>query len=841
MKKRKIAEFYIHFLNKHKILITLIVIVLTLSAAYLTSKIKYSTSITDLLPPENKKVSDYLYTLNNLGLTDNVIVSVSAADKNADSDDISLYSEIFIENLKSHKEFNSLISSVDYNIEQKLNIVFTPFFLKNIWVLAPTNKLPALLNILKYNQMEEIISQNRKLIQTGSGMDAFLEKDPLHLLNFFKSYTGEMKGKLKIKLINGNYFTEDGKTQIFFLKTKQNADNLVYTEKLMNFLFKVKLQTDKDYLEETETEKPNVNTGFTGPHPITYYDKDIAQNDMFSTLWISFLLVIVIFVFGFKNPFSFFYAAIPLVLGELWTFALTYLFVGRINILTSITGAILVGLGIDFAIHLYSRFLEEEVKQKDKLTALVTTMGETGGATISGALTTAAAFATMSLSSFKGLKEFGIIASLGIVATLIACLVVIPLLILFRKNVFKPKKLPGFGTVFFHKIVDNYYKQVVLGGLLIFTVFVFFASQLRFTTSLRDLRSKTNPALKLQTLLTEKLGGSLRPLIIVLKGNNQQDLEKQFNSLSKILQTKRVARIESIFSFIPPTEKQRENIEFLKSATIPQNISDNFISILEKQGFVVNDYQKMYITSIEKGLKNPKVITFEEIIDSNIYGLLKNYIRQTEKGFELIVKVYPEEGLWNKKFTSQMVSTVENFFEKTKDNGSFITGIDVVINEIKSLVKENFFISSVIAFFLVLGIVFLHFKNPYHTLLAFIPLISGIAIMLGGLHLSGDDISLYNFIATPMIIGIGIDSGIHILSRVLNSENNDVADAVIHTGKAITFTSLTTVVGFGSLFLSHFEGFKSLGFSTILGVGACWAASLIFFPALLKILLRKKQ
>lgn len=231
------------------------------------------------------------------------------------------------------------------------------------------------------------------------------------------------------------------------------------------------------------------------------------------------------------------------------------------------------------------------------------------------------------------------------------------------------------------------------------------------------------------------------------------------------------------------------------------------------------------------------------MINSKTYEVLKNYIRYSKqkKQYEIIVKIYPELGLWHKKFTSKIVSTVENAFKQMNEKDNFITGIDVVINEIKALVKENFLISSIISLLLVFLIVYMHFKNFYHTLLSFIPLISGIIVMLGALKLSGDNISMYNFIATPMIIGIGIDSGIHILSRVLNSKNHDIAEAVIHTGKAITFTSLTTIIGFGSLFISHFEGFKSLGLSTIIGVVSCWLASLVFFPALLKIILQRKE
>ncbi len=611
----------------------------------------------------------------------------------------------------------------------------------------------------------------------------------------------------------------------------------------MNLLLKTVTKTNQDFLEETDNPDLNIEVNFTGPHAITYYDKDVAQKDMFSSMWLSFIVVILIFILGFKNPFSFLYAAIPLMLGEIWTFGLTYLIIGRINILTSIVGAILIGLGIDFSIHIYSRFLEEEVKNTDLKKSLIKTIEETGFATIAGGLTTAAAFSSMFFSNFKGLREFGIVASLGIISTLFACLLIIPLIISFKKNVYKPKTISGFGTKFFHKIVDEHPLKIVILSILIIIFFLISALKLEFNTNLRDLRSKTNPALQTQTFLTKKLGGSLRSLTIVLRGKNQKDIEKQYQLVKSSLQGKRISKIESIFSFIPLTEDQLKNIEFLKSVKKPKDISKNFINIFEEEGFAISEYHKTYIKSIESGLENPAPLTFDKVIESKIYPILKNYIRysKTNNEYEAIVKVYPELGLWHKKVTSDIVKTVEKVFKQSNYQRDFITGIDVVISEIKRLVKENFILSSIISLFFVFLIVYVHFKNVYYAILSFIPLISGIIVMLGALKLSGDNITMYNFIATPMIIGIGIDSGIHILSRVLKSKDFDIAEAVIHTGKAITFTSLTTIVGFGSLFISHFEGFKSLGLSTIFGVTSCWLASIIFFPAILKILLRGKK
>ncbi len=843
MNRKEFSEKFINFIFKHNKLTAVLIALFTLLMLYLSAKMEYTTRIIDLLPSSDRKVENYLYTINKIGLTDSIIVAVSRKNKTEDPENVELYSEIFIDNLKSNPMYTKYFTGIDSNIEQKLNMVFTPFFLKHLWVIVPNSELNQFVSIFQYQNMKKVLEKNKMLIQTGSGIESFIQKDPLNLLSFLQSYSKEMTGKMKISLYDGYYFSKDKTVQIFFVKTKGHADNIEYTTGAMNLLFKTVEKTNKDFIEETDNPNIKIEVNFTGPHAITFYDKDVAQKDMFSSMWLSFVLVLLVFILGFRNPFSFLYAAIPLILGEIWTFGLTYLIIGRINILTSIVGAILVGLGIDFSIHIYSRFLEEELSNKNLVQSLTTTIEETGFATIAGGLTTAAAFSSMFFSNFKGLREFGIVASLGIVSTLFACFLVIPLTLSFRKKVYKPKTISGFGTHFFHKIVDENPKTVVVLSLLIVCFFLVFALRLKFNTSLRDLRSKTNPALQTQTFLTKKLGGSLRSLVIVLRGKNQKDIEKQFAVLSDSLKTKNISKIESIFSFLPTTDEQLKNIEYLKKNEKPEKISENFIKLLKKEGFAVSEYNKIYINSIESGIENLKPLTFHQIVNSKIYPLLKNYIRYSKEKneYEAIIKIYPRLGLWHKKFTSEIVANVEKTFKKMEKKDDFITGIDVVINEIKRLVKENFVLSSIISILLVFFIVYLHFKNLYHTLLSFIPLASGVIIMLGSLKISGDNISMYNFIATPMIIGIGIDSGIHILTRVLNSENYDIAEAIIHTGKAITFTSLTTVIGFGSLFISHFEGFKSLGLSTIFGVTACWLASLIFFPALLKLIFLKER
>ena len=92
-----------------------------------------------------------------------------------------------------------------------------------------------------------------------------------------------------------------------------------------------------------------------------------------------------------------------------------------------------------------------------------------------------------------------------------------------------------------------------------------------------------------------------------------------------------------------------------------------------------------------------------------------------------------------------------------------------------------------------------------------------------------------------MIIGIGVDNGIHLLHRFYETENPDLNAIVQFTGRAVMITSLTTLLGFGSLALASYRGVREMGLLSIIGVGFCLVASIGFLPAILKIWSRRRK
>jgi hypothetical protein len=161
------------------------------------------------------------------------------------------------------------------------------------------------------------------------------------------------------------------------------------------------------------------------------------------------------------------------------------------------------------------------------------------------------------------------------------------------------------------------------------------------------------------------------------------------------------------------------------------------------------------------------------------------------------------------------------------------TGVSILSRELKTRVYQDAKLATLIALLGVLLLLYLDFRSIRGVLLSLLPLGSGILWMFGLMDLFGMKLNLMNIFAVIMIIGIGVDYGVHMLHRFYEEGRYDAALAVKQTGKAVLMAALTTTFGFGTITYSDYPGLISMGVACILGVGACTIASLVLLPAVL--------
>ena len=140
---------------------------------------------------------------------------------------------------------------------------------------------------------------------------------------------------------------------------------------------------------------------------------------------------------------------------------------------------------------------------------------------------------------------------------------------------------------------------------------------------------------------------------------------------------------------------------------------------------------------------------------------------------------------------------------------------------------------AVILGLLLVGVLlWLDFRSLWLTALANIQLLTGVIWMLAGMHLLGIKMNFINAFVTTMILGVGIDYGIHIIHRI-SHEGLDNPAGLLETGKAVVMAAMTNVAGFGTVGLSNYPGLRSMGIVCVIGSITCLITALTTLPALM--------
>ena len=259
------------------------------------------------------------------------------------------------------------------------------------------------------------------------------------------------------------------------------------------------------------------------------------------------------------------------------------------------------------------------------------------------------------------------------------------------------------------------------------------------------------------------------------------------------------------------------------------NRVEKFISMLENTSFAIehlNRYQRLFMPLMEdkiRAIANPEPITIDMVPEN----LKERFVSRDNSHF--LVVIYSKKDIWDGLFTSPFLETVIYDLPGA-------TGTPVFMKAMITTAKEQGAFAFLLAFIAFTIILLIDFRSIKITLIAMFPLVIALIWMLGIMGLTGFPFSIVNVIGLPLILGIGIDDGVHIIHRYRVEGKNKLIYSVSSIGKAIFLTTLTTLLAFGSLIPSIYRGYGSLGILLCLGIGLCFITSVIILPAFLKII-----
>jgi len=343
----------------------------------------------------------------------------------------------------------------------------------------------------------------------------------------------------------------------------------------------------------------------------------------------------------------------------------------------------------------------------------------------------------------------------------------------------------------------------------------------------------------IQTLqrIQEQFGGRGTGMTVLVHGDDLDQLLREQETIASALRDtydEGILFFTHLPQFVPSIERQarvltalRQDIDYRKAARSFERALDQ--EGLNPQAFSRTGEMLRGLTSQEAPIP-PKTI-LGDLTHTPLGEVVERYVKQGEDGYRLRQEIRFDPAQID---PLQLENTIKGIAP-----GAECTSTELIALQLRAMVKRDFTLLAPLALALVLILLIVHFRSIIWVGMALTPLLAGVAYMLGASALLGIEFNPANAVAIPLILGIGIDDGIHIVHRY--REKKDVGIAVRLTGRAVIMTSLTTMVGFGSLSTSHFPALASLGHIALLGIGSCLLTSLLLLPSLLLTLGKKSK
>lgn len=302
-----------------------------------------------------------------------------------------------------------------------------------------------------------------------------------------KKYRSENRGKL-FSSPDGYYLGRSQQLFVVLIKPSQSSLDVDFSRKLYNDVSKIVETTKEEFIQQGLLPFP-LRIGYGGRYKRKPDGTQLVQKDLEQISFFGLLFIIGVVILYFRRISALLWIGLPLIFSIVWTFGLTYLYFGYVNIITGFLSVILMGLGVDFGIHFLSRYREETEKGKDVKDSLFLMISHTGRASLTAVLTTLASFTVLIFTNFQGFNEFGLIGAIGIIMAYLSMLYILPLLLILQHQLkqyvifrtissfFSLPSFFSFRSISFRSIIQIFLTVsfiAIIGVLLVWNLYAIF-------------------------------------------------------------------------------------------------------------------------------------------------------------------------------------------------------------------------------------------------------------------------------------------------------------------------------------------------------------------------------
>ncbi len=605
------------------------------------------------------------------------------------------------------------------------------------------------------------------------------------------------------------------KNYYIFLQPKGTVTNTDFTAE---FVESVKKGIASTSFEE---QFPELKIKLSGSFMVRLEENNRIIQDLLKSAVLAAILTTSIILIYTRSLFSIPLVIFPLFLSITYTFALARMIIGHINIVSGFLIAILMGLGIDYGIHLYIRFKQELLKGKPIAASVELVVTQVGRSGVMAMFTTLSVFSLLIFSEFKGFSEFGKIASLGIVCSFLTYFFVFPAQVLYYDTLHwirKPK--PRLFRFKISRLYSNTPYFLTILFLLLMITSLFLVTRIEFEQDFKKLRG-VSPAADYETQTTEDFGFAFSPTLILV------DREEDLFPIHKTLETLRVRNGDKTTIGMV----QSLNLFSQQEYNHKKEVIDRIRDLFEENSDTI-----LFSIGMPKFLKLKAILNSGPFDESKFPDILKK--KFNAKGSHIILLYSPaDKNFFDARNLYQLkyeINELKKMLEDKKIDTSIMNENLLAATILDWVIKKGP-IAMFMAMAMVMVILLIDLKSIKLALKMFLPLFTGLA--MSGAIMGAFDVKLnfINIVMLPSIVGIMIDHCIYLGHHILDHSHRESVESIRETGSAVLLSSLTSLAGYASLNIADHGGVQSIAHVVEIGIITCTVCALFMLPALFEL------
>jgi uncharacterized protein len=676
------------------------------------------------------------------------------------------------------------------------------------------------------------------------------------------------------------FFSADGSLAFLLARPVKEAGSFTAALKSVNAMREIVAATRPDF--------PGVEFGLTGMPVLESDEMAAADHDTKLASWLAIAGVTLLFFLVYRSVWYPLLTVVTLLAGTAWAMGWVTLTVGHLNILSATFAVMLIGMG-DYGVLWVMRYEQARKQGADVRTALLHTTRHVAVGNLTAASTLALAFFAAILADFKAVAELGWIAGCGVLLCALACFTVLPaLLMLFDRRSGVAEARPG--VLRFRAALVNVGASgegwlprlfrrpgwVLAGGFGLAALAAALASRVPYDHNLLHLQAQNLESVKWElTLIEHTAGANWHALSYTATPEEAIALKERYEKLPEVI------RVVEVASLVP--REQDHKLPLLaevhkrlgglpkRGAVIPHALpsSADIRAELERlldqlQPFVVPVTRGAQPVPLLADLRCSLAALYKQMVEMSATPLVEERLKDFEQRLagdlaedlhrlrdvatpqaittadlppdlreryvgasgKWLLRVFARDCLWD-------FGPLEHFTQQVRAVDPEATGKPFGTVEGLRAMKHGLQRAGYYAFAVIAVVLLLDFRRPGRTLLALLPLVLGVLLTLGVLGLLGVALNPANMIAFPLILGVGVDNGVHVLHDWIMRRREGRHTISYAIGRGVLVKAMTTMIGFGTLMISTERGLAGLGLILTVGVGCSMLTALVLLPAVL--------